>query len=185
MRFILSIIGVVIFIVVVIVLIATHTTRTAPPKPLNLDGYNYVGTSVSQTTTGELVGEESRQAIEITISQSQRAIYLLSGYEQNVTNSESFPNTPAAYSAFLGALQNQDFTRSRKTSEVNMWGVCPFGDTYQYELSNFATTVFNRWSTSCSLNDGNFDGFGPNIRQLFIMQIPSYNNFVQNENTIS
>lgn len=185
MRFFLSLLAVVVFIVVVIVIVATHNSHPAAPKPINLDNYNYAGTSVSQITTGELTGEENRQAIEITVSDNQKSIYILDGYEQNIASSQTFGNTSAAYGVFLGALQDQGFAISRKTTEVNMFGICPLGNTYQYELNSNGNTVFNLWSTSCALTDGTFDGLGSTIRQLFDLQIPDYNTFVQSLNSLN
>jgi len=185
MRFFLSLLGIVIFIVVVIVIIASHGSGKPAPKPINLDNFNTANSSVTQITTGELVGEESRQAVKVTVTQSARTIYLLSGYENNVSSSETFANTPAAYSAFLGALQNNGFAVSRPTTEANMFGVCPLGDTYQYELDNYTSTVSSLWSTSCSITDGTFNGYGSTIRQLFSLQIPNFLTYVQNESTIS
>jgi hypothetical protein len=177
MRFFLSILGVIIFVVVAIVLIANGGAKNVTTKPIDLTSYNYVGTSVVQTTTGTLVGDGQRQAIRITISQNQREIDILSGYYQNVTSSETFENNQPAYGAFLGALENAMFTGSRRTNEVNMFGVCPLGNTFQYELNSPTKTVFNNWSTSCNYTDGTFAGNGPLIRQLFSLQIPNYQSF--------
>ena len=185
MRFFLSILGVIIFIVVVIVLIATHSSGKPAIKPVNLNNYNFSGTSVSQTTTGRLVGNNEREAIRITITNTERDIYLLNTYDQTIANSETFPNTPTAYNVFLGALQNAGFTLSRTTTQTNIFGVCPLGNTYQYELDGSANTVFNNWSTSCTARDGSFAGNGPLIRQLFSLQIPNYNDFIKSTNNIS
>jgi hypothetical protein len=184
MRFFLSILAVIILVVVVIVLIASNNPSKSIVKAINVNSYNNSGSSVTVTTTGELVGEDQRQAIRVTIDQSERSIYLLTGYEQSIAGSETFPNTPAAYSAFLGALENQNFALERKTDEQNMFGVCPLGDTYQYELDSSTRTVTNLWSTSCSASDGTFDGYGQTIRTLFSLQIPNYVSFTEHEMTI-
>lgn len=181
MRYLLGVIGVIVAIVVVIVILISSNTNTGP-KPVDVSTYNYAGTSVSQTTTGALVGEDQRRAIKIIISQDSRTIEILSGYEDSVVNSESFSNTPAAYSAFLGGLQNANFSSSRKTKETNILGVCPLGNIYFYELDNGVNTIFNNWSTSCSASDGTFFGYGSLIRQMFQLQIPNYNSYVQNVN---
>jgi hypothetical protein len=186
MRFFLSIFGVILFIVAVIVIIATSGPSKTIKKSISLTSYNYPGSSVTQTTSGELVGDSQRRAIQITVSQSAVSIFILSGYNQTVSNSETFQNNSTSYGVFLGALQNAMFTSSRKTTETNMFGVCPIGNTFQYRLNNSTNTVSNLWSTSCSLNDGTFNGNGPLIRQLFSLQIPNYNSFIQStDNTIN
>lgn len=185
MRFFLSIFGVIVFIVVVIVIIANNSNSSTSPKPIVLTNYNNANSSVTQISTGTLVGEENRQAVRITISQASRTIYFLTGYEQTILNSETLPNNPQSYSVFLGALSNAGFTSPRKTSEVNMFGVCPLGSTYQYQLNNNNNSVSNLWSTSCQISDGTFNGDGPLIRQIFELQIPDFSNFTQTATTIS
>lgn len=185
MRFFFSVLAVIVFIVVVIVLVAGHSTNKIAQKTINLTTYNYPGTSVSQTTTGLLVGEDQRQAIRITVSEDERDIYFLTGYEMAVSSSETYTNTPLAYSTFLGALENANFTYSRKTTQQNIFGVCPLGNTYQYQLDSPTSTVFNNWSTSCNLSDGTFAGYGSFIRQLFSLQIPNYSTFVKQATNVN
>lgn len=182
MRFLLSIIGVVVFIVLVIVIIASSNSSKPIGAPINLDNYNYPESSVTQISTGELVSDSQRIAIQITVTQSQASIYILNTYLHTVVKSESFANNSTAYGVFLGGLQNAAFTDSRRTNEVNMFGVCPLGDTYQYQLNNGTKTVSNLWSTSCSFSDGTFAGNGPLIRQLFTLQIPNFNTFTSGYN---
>ena len=179
MRFFLSILAVVIAVIVVIVIVATNGSGPKQ-KEFNVTSYNYPGTSVVQTTTGILTGQDMRQAIRISVSQSNRTIDILTGYNQNVTSTESFSNDSAAYDAFLGALQNASYTHSRFTTQQYIYGICPLGNTYQYVLNSPSGPVSNLWSTGCSTKDGTFAGNGPLIRQLFTLQIPNYNAFTQN-----
>jgi hypothetical protein len=104
MRYILSIIGVIVFIVAVIVIISLGSAKPKPVAGINLDNYNTSNSSLSQVSTGSLVGEGQRQAVEIIITQNERTLEYLTGYEQTVTQSETYPNTPAAYSAFLQSM---------------------------------------------------------------------------------
>lgn len=184
MRYLLSVLAIIIMVVIAIVIIATHG-KTNTVKPIVVTGYNYAGTSVSQTTTGELVGDEQRQAYRITVTETSRTIYLLSGYQQVIYGSENFVNNPTAYGVFLGALQNAGFTFSRHTNEVNMFGVCPLGNTYQFELDSPTATVSNLWSTSCLTRDGTFAGTTGLIRTLFALQIPNFNAFTKGLTTVS
>ena len=149
MRFFLSILGVILFVVIIIVIIASSGSKPNI-KAINLDSFNNPNTSLTQTTTGQLVGDESRRAIKIVITQNQRTISILSGYNQTVTSTETYYNNAAAYGVFLGAMQNANYTSSRNTNEVNMFGVCPLGNTFQYQANSPTKTVSNLWSTSCS-----------------------------------
>lgn len=180
MRYILSIIGVIVFVVIAIVLIAASGSHTPPVKAINVTNYNYPGTSVSMTTNGVLNGEDIHQAIRITVSDNARTIDILSGYEQNVTSSQTFPNTQQAYDDFLQAIQVAGFTDSRITTEKYMFGACPTGFTYTYNLSDIKGNVSNLWGTDCSNGDGTMAGDGSLIQQLFQNQISDYLNFTHN-----
>lgn len=187
MRYFLSILAVVVLVVITIIIIANsagHRKSNLTPQ-VSLSNYSYAGTYVSQTTNGILTNEDQRTAIKITVSQASRQLDILSGYEQNVTSSETFPNTPAAYNVFLQGIQQAGFTKSRKTTETNMFAVCPLGNTYQYVLNSPTATVSNLWSTSCFLTDGTFNGSGVLVRQLFQLQIPNFTAFTQNLTSIN
>ena len=182
MRYIVSILVVVLFVVLAIVLIATSTSHKNISNGVNLTKYNYAGTSVSQTTFGVLDGDDQRVAIEITVTQESRTIDILSGYENTISNTESYANTSQAYTAFLQALDVAGFADNRATSEPYMLGACPTGQTYQYVLNTPSGTPSSLWGTSCSAGDGTMNGEGPLIRQLFQLQISNYNTFVSNVN---
>lgn len=187
MRFFLSILGVVIFVVVAIVIIASQGSNKPLKKPINLNSYNNSNSALTQTTTGQLVGDGQRQAIRIVITQSERTLYLLGGYNQNVVADESFPNNSTAYGIFLAAMDVNNYTLSRKanTGSTNMFAVCPLANTYQYKFTNGSNTLSDLWSTGCNANQGTFSGDGPLIRQLFSMQIPNYSTFTNSQNTIN
>jgi hypothetical protein len=167
MKYFLTVLAVVIILVVTIVLLArSNETKSTPP--LNLNSYSNSTSDVSVTVTGALVAEENRQAFKITINQNSRTIDALSGYEQTVSNTQSFPNTPAAYEVFLQGLQTAGFLSSKTTNQPNYFSVCPLGDTFQYELENNGKTLSNLWTTSCFVAGGNFTGSGlTNIPQYY------------------
>jgi len=145
---------------------------------LVLSSYAGSDASVQQTTTGRLVGEEDRRAIRITVSRSQRTIDILGGYEETILSTQQITNTQAAYNAFLHALDNEGFTKSKKSPESSQSGVCPLGNQYNYTVLEGTNDLSNLWSTSCTLSDGTFNGNGPTIRQLFQSQINNYSQFV-------
>jgi hypothetical protein len=182
MRYGLSIIGVIIFVVIAIVIIATTGGHKKAPitHGINVTQYNNSASSVNQITYGSLLSEGQRQGLEISISQSQVNVYVLNGYENTVAPVYSAANTPAAYGAFLAAMQTYGFVNSRKTTEQYPNAVCPLGNTYRYELTNGSKTVSSLWSSSCSMGDGNFAGEGSLIRQLFNLQVPTISTIVGN-----
>lgn len=185
MRYILGVLGVILVAFVAIILITSRGSDTtgsanSPKKPAGVSLFDYDNgeSAVKMTIQGRLVGEDRRQAARVTVTQSQRKIELLSGYEENVAKSETFANTPAAYSTFLRALNNANYTKKRKVVTDDERGTCPTGNRYIYELTKGTEKVQRLWATSCASGDGTFAGSGSLIRGMFRDQIPDYDKFL-------
>lgn len=186
MRYFLSVLAIVLVLVISIIVIARSGGNTSRNNAINVANYGTnLSSAATETTYGYLVGENQRVAVQVVVNPSTRTINILSGYENNVVNTQTYSNTPAAYQAFLGGLANAGFELSKPTSQVNMFGVCPLGDTYTYELNNGEKDVINSWSTSCRASDGTFKGSASLVLQLFQMQIPNYFTFTNNLQNIS
>ncbi len=98
--------------------------------------------------------------------------------DNTVVATNSYPNTTAAYEAFLSALAGQGFTRSKETKIEDKRSVCVTGRQYTYELSEGSESVSNLWSVSCD-KSGTLNGTPTTIRQLFEKQIPEYSKQIQ------
>lgn len=181
MRYFLAIIGVVFFIVLAIILIVS-SGRHNSQKPINVTNYNYSGTTMVYTENGILNGEDIHRAIRISISNDTRVVDILGGYEPNILQSETLPNTPAAYGAFLQALEASGFAQSRSTNEPYKYGVCPTGYLYNYEILTPNGAVSNLWGDECSASDGTFAGNAQEVQVLFQNQISNYTQFIGNTN---
>ncbi len=156
------------------------TTSTNQPKgPVKLAEYDNKNASVSLTTKGELVGEEVRKGIRITVTPTERRLEILGGYGETVERTEIYENTADAYQAFLRGLERAGFTKTRKSTITDYRGVCPFGRQYVYDLSEGGASISNLWSTSCSTKQGTFDGQSGTIRRLFQLQITDYSKQVR------
>lgn len=153
------------------------TTKEAP-KILKLTDYADRSSQVVLHTDGRLVGEEDRRSVRITVSANERRLEVLSGYNGQVVNSQSYPNTQAAYSVFLNGLSGAGFMKAKKTSITNPQSICTGGKHYYYNVSENGEKKSDLWSTSCD-KSGTFDGRASTVRELFQLQIPDYNKQVQ------
>lgn len=186
MRYGLGILGIVVVALIAIVLIVSrpaNTTSTSKPVAkapavVNLLDHDKSDSAVKLTIQGRLVGEEQRRSIRLTVSQSQRTVDVIQGYEGNVIKSETLPNTPAAYSTFLRALNNSGFTRYRKGANSDERGSCPQEYRFIYELNKGSQQIQRLWSSSCGSAEGSYAGSGPRVRDLFERQIPEYDKFI-------
>jgi hypothetical protein len=190
MRYILGVFGVILLAILAIILIFTRSSNTGPasnasvkaPIVINLLEQDNAESNVKLTIQGRLVGEDQRRSIRITVNQSQRTIEVIQGYENNVIKSQSYPNTPAAYSTFIRAINNAGFTKYRKGANSDERGACPQGQRYIYELNKGSEQMQRLWSSSCNTSDGSLAGNGPRIRQIFQDQIPGYERYTADVN---
>lgn len=152
----------------------TNPSTSTIAKSTNLADYKNKDAVLSLKIQGRLVGEQERRAVRISISPSERRLEILTGYEEYVERSQSYPSTQAAYEAFLAAINTAGLTRSQKTTITDPNSICPIGQHYFYEVSESGVEVSRLWSVACTGYRGSFGGNGPVARQLFQAQIPDY-----------
>lgn len=181
MKYGITIVGIIVVALIAIILIISRgpSTTTEVTGPISMLSYQYKNAEITHTTFGQLVGQDQRRGIRITITSSERRLDILSGYEESILVSQSFPNTQDAYTEFLFAMQNLRFTHEREAVPSDLRGVCPTGRQYVYAIRNSGNTDLSTWSTSCSAKQGTFNGTSAlRVRQLFQMQIPDYRKLV-------
>lgn len=176
----MAVLGIIFVVILAIVLISHGGGPKQGPRPVVVSDQNREGTSVQFTNQGRLVGEDKRRAIRIVVSQNERRLEILTGYEEAVERAQVYPNTPAAYENFLIALDKAGFDNKRVVSDDDERGSCPLGYTYIYQLKDFSQELIRTWSTSCSARTGTFSGNPATIRTLFQLQIPDYATQTQN-----
>lgn len=137
---------------------------------------------VTYSIYGRVVGEESRRAIRISITTSERKIEVLSGYDESVVKSAIFPNKQSAYEGFLFALEPTNFTSVDSLIKTDDRTVCPTGNRFVYNTDFQDNTSVRGWSTTCSAKIGNFKGNTGLIQTLFQEQIPDYQKFIADVN---
>lgn len=124
---------------------------------------------------GELVAEENRQAVRVTIDRNQRILEVLDGYTQRVSRRETFPNTAAAFEEFVYGLSRAGFSNRQEPEFETEKGVCPNGNIRVYKIIENNLEVSRLWGASCGRDFGNFGGNRQIIEDLFEDQIPEYN----------
>lgn len=174
MKYFLGVIGVFLVLIIAIVLIFGGTSKRADKEQLIISKQARAGVSAVLTVQGQLVGENQRRAVRIVINQNERRLEILSGYEQSVERSNTFPNTTPAFEYFLAALERAGFDKKQPNTILDERGVCPLGRRYFYELREYSQELLKSWNTSCGSNIGDFGGRGQLIRTLFQKQFDDY-----------
>jgi hypothetical protein len=150
------------------------TSQTTGPGAVKMSNFKNQNAIVSLTTVGQMVGDSERRSIRVSVTPTERRIEILSGYDQNVTSSQSYENINAGYEAFLSAMDVAGFTKSKKPAIVDQKGVCPTGRQYVYDVASGGGHPVHLWGTSCATAQGTFAGASETIQQVFRAQIPDY-----------
>lgn len=181
MKYVLGIVAI-IFVMLIGILLLTGggDEPRSDERVILAEEANKPGASVAFTTQGRLVGQNERRAIRVKISQDERRLEILTGYEEAADRSHVYPNTDAAYETFLVALDQAGFTDEQKTVVEDERGACPLGKRYIYEFKEYSQQIVHLWDTSCGNRaGGTFDGDDSTIRKLFERQIPDYRDRVR------
>ncbi len=155
-----------------------HRAASTNQARINLTDYITPDTYVRVTMRGIVNSEEKHRNIRITVSQNQRNIDVLQGYQNHLLKSQTLDNNASAYNVFMHALQRQNFTGVRQDRLKDSTGACSLGNVYTYELVNGSQQVLQSWSATC-IGQGTFAGNNANTLTLFQRQIPDYMRYVQ------
>lgn len=177
MRYLLGVFAAVFVLIAAIFWIVT-SGDPEPSTPVEratvLTDYADSAAKVVYELRGELVAEEQRRSIRITIDRNQRLIEVLDGYQQNVMQRKTFSNNSAAFEEFVYGLSRAGFAEEQDAEFDSEMGVCPNGNITVYKLVEDGEDVSRLWGSTCSNNDGSFDGNRRTVKDLFEDQIPGY-----------
>lgn len=183
MKFFFGLLAFLAAIIVVILLVFGLFRRTGQGNPnvvvttdtVDLKDEALVGNSAAQyRLVGPVIAAENHNELQFTISKSSRTIDIYRGYNGEVIKSETFPNTPESYRAFLGALDAARYSAKRTNAQSDARGICVTGNKAFYSLVTDGTKKVDTWTSSCSLDQGSFGGNAPATSDLFRKQIPTY-----------
>lgn len=178
------IIGVVLllFIIGVIWAIASRDgdapEQTPEAEQTQLIDYADTSTTVQYEMRGRINAKEEHRVLRITVGRDSRTATIFEGYTGEVLKSARFTNNAEAYESFLGALENEGYTRARTAEEgVEPIGACSRGRRYDFIIQQGANTIQELWTTSCGNIEGTFAGRQNRVSTLFEAQIPNFDEF--------
>lgn len=165
-----ALVGVGIIVLFIVLMFRIFARHPATSGVTNLGSYsngNATATLLIDAPTN--VNQEHRQ-VKITVSNTLNEIDIISGYQNDVVQSQTYASNSSAFAAFLQALKQAGFTKGNTKSTVDYRGYCPLGDRYVYTFNDGNRDLFNFWTTSCG--QGTFGGNRALVRSLFERQIP-------------
>lgn len=154
-----------------------NTSQTQKVNKLSNDAE-----SVSYTIYGNLVAEEDRRAIRVTVSSSERRLEVLRGYDEAVIKRETLSNKESAFTNLLLALEQAKFTTRDSAITQEDRGLCPLGYRYVFQTYYEDNSNVRSWLTSCDVKNSSFKGDSETVHELFVAQIPNYEELVKDVN---
>lgn len=184
MRYVLATLGILVLLIFAVVLFSRTTTdrnqtTQEGEKTIVLNDYANDKSKVEYQQYGSVVADENRRTMKIIVSENERTLMILDGYQETPSTTQTLDNNTEAYQVFLKALDNAGFTRKKDSSISDPVGVCPQGVSYAYLLLSDGNEVSKLWNNSCTSKDGTIGGNTSLIRSLFQDQIPNYSKLVQ------
>jgi hypothetical protein len=164
-------------LIVVIIMIVTGGNDKAKAPGTNKTLQSYSSSSdaaVRLTIDGPINAASLHHAVRITVDRNNVSYEHLEGYDGNVTNLQTYPNSKDGFEVFLRALAAAGFTKGDLDKKLaDERGYCPLGRRYIMELRQAERSIQRFWATSC----GNPKSYGGNTAltvQLFKDQVPNY-----------
>lgn len=153
----------------------------APKTPRTLNSLASTDAQMRLTIIGPTNADQIHQQARITIDNGGNTFELIQGYENTVTESQSYESNETAFSNFLHALSLAGYTQGDNDPKLaDDRGHCPLGQRYIFEVIENGKTVSRYWSSNCGNKIKTYLGNTPLTLTLFQAQIPDYNTLTQN-----
>lgn len=169
----------VIFLVVfvfILVLRGFNSGKSSQSIAAPLTNYMNTDTTVQFTDDGPVTADQTHQGIRIKVGQYATTIQVYQGYQNTITNSQTYNNNPNSYGIFLRAIDLLKYTSGvlkPSAALADSRGVCPSGQHFNFQIiSGDGSNIQNYWTTSCG--GGTFKGNLQAIENLFQSQVPNY-----------
>jgi len=183
MRWVLIALGVLLLLSILILIFTRsggnkQSSGSSAPQTVNLADYSQNG-SLRFVQNGPVTAPENQNAVVIAVSNSSRTITVYNSYGAVVSSSKSYTNSQASFDAFLSALTGAGFTNTKST-DLNYATTCTLGIRYSYQVVADNSVKLDTWNASCNPKNGSFAGNTSQVQQLFKLQIPDYNQIMNN-----
>lgn len=159
-----------------------ESETTTVEEAFVLSEQNNGNSSVRFTIVGKTNAAEDHREFRFTISQRQRRVDIIKGYDGQVLETMQLSNTPNAYQEFLYALEAEGYTTMKSEERLTVTdprGQCSDGKMYEYKAFVNGELESDLWSVSCSSRKGTFGGDRNDIVRLFERQFPEYKDFTR------
>ncbi|HVW22875.1 MAG TPA: hypothetical protein VHB51_00050 [Candidatus Saccharimonadales bacterium] len=166
----------------IILLFSGGGSNKLPNNSRTLVSYANTDAKARLTIDAPIKDPAEHQQIQITVDRDTISLELLKGYDGEVTNVQSFPNSQNSFDVFLHSLSVANFTHGNTDKSLkDERGYCPLGDRYIFELLQDGSSIERFWATSCGSPKTYYGNVNLTLL-LFENQVPNYSDLTQNVN---
>jgi hypothetical protein len=182
LRYFIGLLAIIGLIILLIILLIPGKAKTPSISGSTLVNYATSDTVMKLTIDGPEIAQQNHQSVQITVGKGSVDYQQLVGYNGQIVNVQSFPNTVASYDVFLHALYYANYLKGNTDpNKSDERGICPLGTRYVYAIYNSSDKAIQRfWSTSCG--SATFGGASSLVQSLFTNQVPGYDNLTTSLN---
>lgn len=177
MKYILGFFVTILLLILVVVLIFSGGGEDQKPVPNTskaLPEYSSSQSAASLTIAGPVNYHQDHRVTKVTVSRDTVTLEQIRGYDGQVIDIKTFPNTEPAYAAFLSSLDQAGFTKGDTSEALKKdIGRCPLGTRYIYEFQDGSERLQRFWSSTCTKQQ-NYLGDESLTIKLFKKQVPNY-----------
>jgi hypothetical protein len=138
---------------------------------------------VAMLVDGPVNAPSLHNQVLVTVTNSVTTFKVFGGYNDRVIKEKSFPMTEAAFHVFLRSLEYANFNKGQSSSNLSeASGYCPTGDRYIFTYNRNGKQIERYWITDCNGDPYTFDGNLSLTEQLFVNQVPGYENMISGLN---
>lgn len=139
------------------------------------------GHSVQMTVRGPIVAEENFNSYRVSVSTTERAMSVYSGYLESQINGKTLENNTQAYEQFVYALDKANMMKGQMPDDEtknDIRGICASGYVYEFAVLSGGNEVKKLWTSTCDGSKGTLDASKDQLSRLFLTQIPDSNKLI-------
>ncbi len=137
-----------------------------------------VSRSVSMTVRGPIVADENFASYRVEISPTSRDLSVYSGYLDERTGGTRLANSTRAYEQFVYALDKANMMKGGQSASSDLRGICAIGYVYEFAVNKDDEVTQMLWTSTCSGSNGTLDASKEQLSNLFLTQIPNFEDLI-------
>lgn len=130
--------------------------------------------AVRMTVRGPIVADENFRSYQVVITPEKRTLTSYKGYLDEKIDGVTLDNNVKAYEELVYSLDKANYTKGVAFAEDkdDTRGICATGVVTEFDVLKDNQSVKHLWTSTCKGSPGSLKAYEPQLRALFLKQIP-------------